>query len=85
MEQPPSSRKNCTSKFALKKIKDLATRSYHFLNFKVNSFKSIIYKYMSPYLVLLHILEFSLARLAMSPSGLDSNVTKILATCYQAI
>ena len=33
---------------------------------------------MSPYLVLL-ILEFFPARLAMLPSGLDSNVTKLKA------
>ena len=33
---------------------------------------------MSPYLALL-ILEFFLARLAMLPYGLDSNVTKLLA------
>ena len=34
---------------------------------------------MSPYLVLLLILEFFLARLAMLPYRLDSNITKLLA------
>ena len=41
---------------------------------------------MSPYLVLLLILEFFPARLATLPYGLDSNVTKLLANllkpCY---
>ena len=41
--------------------------------------KSIMYKYISPYLVLLLILELFLAKLAMLPYGLDSNVTKLLA------
>ena len=44
----------------------------------VNSSKLIIVVYMSPYLVLL-ILEFLPARLAMLPYGLDSNVTQLLA------
>ena len=34
---------------------------------------------MSPYLVLLLILEYFLARLAMLPYGLYSNVTKLIA------
>ena len=34
---------------------------------------------MSPYLVLLLILDFFSARLATLPYGLDSNVTKLLA------
>ena len=44
----------------------------------VNSSKLIIVAYMSHYLVLL-ILEFLPARLAMLPFGLDSNVTQLLA------
>ena len=44
----------------------------------VNSYKLIIVVYMSHYLVLL-ILEFLPARLATLPSGLDSNVTQLLA------
>ena len=44
----------------------------------VNSYKLIIVVYMSHYLVLL-ILEFLPARLAMLPHGLDSNVTQLLA------
>ena len=44
----------------------------------VNSSKLIIVVYMSHYLVLL-ILEFLPARLAMLPNGLDSNVTQLLA------
>ena len=43
-----------------------------------NSYKLIIVVYMSPYLVLL-ILEFLPARLAMLPYGLDSNFTQLLA------
>ena len=45
----------------------------------VNSYKLIIVVYMSHYLVLL-ILEFLPARLAMLPYGLDSNVTQLLAS-----
>ena len=44
----------------------------------VNGSKLIIVVYMSHYLVLL-ILEFLAARLAMLPYGLDSNVTQLLA------
>ena len=44
----------------------------------VNSSKLIIVVHMSHYLVLL-ILEFLPARLAMLPYGLDSNVTQLLA------
>ena len=44
----------------------------------VNSSKLIIVVYMSHYLVLL-ILEFLPAQLAMLPYGLDSNVTQLLA------
>ena len=35
---------------------------------------------MSPYRVLLHILEFFPARLAILPYGHESNVTKLLVT-----
>ena len=67
MEQPTkSSLKNCTSKNLLK------------LNYQSQQFSLIIYEYIYPYLVLL-ILEFFLARLAMLPYGLDSNVTKLPA------
>ena len=44
----------------------------------VSSSKLIIVAYMSHYLVLL-ILEFLPARLAILPYGLDSNVTQLLA------
>ena len=44
----------------------------------VNSSKLIIVVYMSHYLVVL-ILEFLPAQLATLPSGLDSNVTQLLA------
>ena len=44
----------------------------------VNSSKLIIVVYMSHYLVLL-ILKFLPAQLAMLPHGLDSNVTQLLA------
>ena len=45
----------------------------------VNSSKLIIVVYMSPYLVLLLILEFLPVLLATLPNGLDSNVTQLLA------
>ena len=38
-----------------------------------------MYEYMSPYLVLLPILEFFLDQLAIQPYGPDSNITKLLA------
>ena len=40
---------------------------------------------MSSYPVLLSILEFFLARLAMLPYGLDSNVTKFLAILFSLL
>ena len=40
---------------------------------------------MSPYLVIIPILEFILARLAMQPYGFDTKVTTYYPTCYQAI
>ena len=43
----------------------------------VSSSKLIIDVYMSPYLVLLLILDFFPDRLAELPYGLDSNVTKL--------
>ena len=47
-----------------------------------NSSKLITQEYRSPYVVLLHILEFFLSRLAMLPHGLYSILPNYLPTCY---
>ena len=73
-----NSLKNCTSKFTFKKqIKShlLASQSYQCF-ISGNSSKLIVDVYTPPCLVLLLILEFFPARLAMLPYGLDSKVTK---------
>ena len=86
----PKFLKNCTSKFTFKKqikshlltsqSKQCSKLSSNLCNvyiINVNSSKLIKVVYLSPYLVLL-ILEFFPARLAMLPYGSDSNVTGLL-------
>ena len=72
MEQLPSSFKNCTSHSKKQIISHLlASQSWQFFNYQIQQFQLIIQEYMSPYLVLLPILEcFSCPISHAGPMGL---------------